>query len=87
MLVVSWKSYRGGKLSTVGLLVLTSLDKLLFILKILITFYKASGFIIRSTVLNLPTQLVFPDRTIYSMFVGRKVSYSECKENMMSLGG
>ncbi len=48
------------RLSTVDLLVLTSLDQLLFILKILLTFFtKQATFMRRSTVLRLPPQLVW----------------------------
>ncbi len=47
----------GGRISTVDLLVLTSLDSLLLILKlILFRFYKPSTFMRRSTVLSLPLQ-------------------------------
>ncbi len=61
--VSSWqsarKSYCSGRLSTVDLLVLTSLDQLLFIMKILFTFItKQSTFIRRSAVLSLSPQLV-----------------------------
>jgi hypothetical protein len=46
----------------VGLLVLTSLDQLLFTLKISFTLFKQQATLIRSsTVLSLPPQLVFPD--------------------------
>ncbi len=56
------KSYwRGRRVSTVDLLVLTSLDKLLVKLKILFTFLtKDATLMRRSTVLILPPQLVFP---------------------------
>jgi len=54
------KSYRGGRLSTVDLLVLTRLDQLIFILKILFTSVtKQATLMRRSTVLILPLQLVF----------------------------
>jgi hypothetical protein len=53
------KSYRGGRLNTVDLLVLTSLDQLGFILKILFSFFTKQA-TWRSTVLSLPPQLVFP---------------------------
>jgi hypothetical protein len=44
----------------VDLLVLTSLDQLIFILKILFTFDTKQAILIRrSTVLSLPLQLVF----------------------------
>jgi hypothetical protein len=55
------KTYCGGRLSTVDLLVLTSLDLLVFILKILFSFFtKQATLMTRSTVLSLPPQLVFP---------------------------
>ncbi len=56
------KAYWRGRLSTVDLLVLTSLDQLLFILKILFTYVtkQAATLMRRSTVLSLPLQLVFP---------------------------
>ncbi len=54
------KSCWTGRLSTVDLLVLTSLDKLLFQLKILLTFFtKQATSMRRSVVLSLPLQLVF----------------------------
>jgi len=50
-----------GRLSTVDLLALTSLDQLISILKILFTFVaKQATLMRRSTVLSLPLQLVFP---------------------------
>ncbi len=42
MILVSGNPYSRGKLSTAHLLVLTSFDQSLFILKILFTFYKTS---------------------------------------------
>ncbi len=46
-----------GRLSTVDLLVLTSFDQLVFILKILVTFFTAQDTLIRrATVLTLPFQ-------------------------------
>jgi hypothetical protein len=57
--------YRRGQLSTVDLLVLTSLDQLLLILKTLLTFFtKQASLRRRSTLLSLPLQLVFPGFTI-----------------------
>ncbi len=51
------------RLCTVDLLVLTGLVQLLFILKILITFYTIQPTVMRrSIVLILPAQLVFPGR-------------------------
>ncbi len=50
-----------GRISTVDLLVLTSLNKLLLIMKILfMRFTKKTTLIRRSTVLGLPLQLAFP---------------------------
>jgi hypothetical protein len=47
---------------TVDLLILTSLDQLIFVLKVLFTlFTKQATLTRRSTVLSLPPQLVFPD--------------------------
>jgi hypothetical protein len=61
LLVEPGKSYRRGRLSTVDLLVLTSLDRLLFILKILLnSFTKQATLMRRSTVLSIPRYLVFP---------------------------
>ncbi len=55
------KSYIGGRLSTIDLLVLTSLDQLGFILKILFSFLTKQATLMRSlSVLSLPPQLVFP---------------------------
>jgi hypothetical protein len=59
--VWSGKSNWRGRFSTVDLLVLTSLDQSLFILKILFTFFtKQATLIRRSTVPSLSPQLVFP---------------------------
>ncbi len=56
------------KLSTVDLLVLPILDLLLYILKLLITFFtKQATLVRRSNVLNLPLHLVFP------VCIGREV--------------
>jgi hypothetical protein len=53
-----------GKLSTIDLLVLTSFNELVFILRILFTlFTKQATLMRRSTILNLPLQLVFPGVT------------------------
>ncbi len=50
-----------GRISTVGLLVLTSIDQLIFILKIVFTFVTKQAILTRrSTELSLPFQLVFP---------------------------
>jgi hypothetical protein len=50
-----------GSVSTVNLLVLTSLDQLLFILKLLFTSFTKQATLMRgATVLSLPLQLVFP---------------------------
>jgi hypothetical protein len=59
-------SYQGtltkvGRLSTIDLLVLTSLDQLICNLKILFTFFTQQPTLTRrSTVLSLPIQMVFP---------------------------
>ncbi len=49
-----------GRLSTVDLLVLTSLDQLLLILKIIFILISKAALFRRSTVLSLPPQLAFP---------------------------
>ena len=60
------KSNWRGRLSTVDLLVLTSLDQLLLTLKVLFTFFTKQPTIMRrSTVLKLPPQLVFPASSIH----------------------
>jgi hypothetical protein len=57
----SGKPYWRGRLSAVDLLALASLDQLIFIMKIEITFFiKRTNLMRRSTVLILPPQLVFP---------------------------
>jgi hypothetical protein len=49
------------RLTTVDLLVLTSLDQVHLYLQLLFNFFsKQANFMRRSTVLNLPLQLVFP---------------------------
>jgi hypothetical protein len=61
LIVRAGKSYWRGRLSTVDLLVLTSLDHLLFKSKMLFTFFtKQANLMRRSTVSSLPPQLVFP---------------------------
>ncbi len=61
LIVRAGKSYWRGRLSTVDLIVLTSLDQLLFKLKILWTFFtKQANIMRRSTVSSLPPHLVFP---------------------------
>ncbi len=53
--------YWGGRLSTVDLLVPASLDWLIFMLKLLLTFVAKQAILMRrSTVLSLPLQLMFP---------------------------
>jgi hypothetical protein len=55
------KSYNRGRLSTVDLLVPTSSDHLLFILKIFFYIFTKQATLMRwSAVLSLPPQLVFP---------------------------
>jgi hypothetical protein len=54
------KSYWGGRANTVDLLVLTSLDELIFILKIIFSFFtKQATLMRRSTVQSLLPQLIF----------------------------
>jgi hypothetical protein len=56
------------RLSAVDLLVLTSLDQLLFIMKILFKcFTKQATVLRRSTVLSLPLKLVFPGLSLESL--------------------
>jgi hypothetical protein len=51
-----------GRISTVDLLVLTSLDQVLFILKLYFSFFTKQPILMRrSTVRILPRQLVFPE--------------------------
>jgi hypothetical protein len=59
------KSYWRGMLSTVDLLVLTSLDQSLFILKILFTFITKQATIMRSTVLSLPLSIPWMNTRAY----------------------
>jgi hypothetical protein len=60
--------YSVVKLSTVDLLVLSSLDQLLFLLKILIILAtKQATLIWRSFILSLPFQIVFPGPTFHSL--------------------
>jgi len=60
LFIYPWKPYCKGRFSTVDL-VLTSLDELHFILKILFTYVtKQATLMWRSTVLSLSLQLVFP---------------------------
>jgi hypothetical protein len=54
-----------GRLCTIDHLVLTSLDQLILILKILFSFFtKQATLMRRSTSLSLPPQLVFPGITV-----------------------
>jgi hypothetical protein len=63
MLEWSREVLRGGEALTVDLLVLTSLDQLIFILKILFSFLtKQATLMRRSTVPSLPPQLEFPGK-------------------------
>jgi hypothetical protein len=62
--MASGKSYRGVELSIADLLVLTSLDQLVFILKILFSYFSKHATLMRiSAVLSLPPQLVIPGQT------------------------
>ncbi len=49
-----------GRINTVDLLVLTSLDQLLFLLKLYFSIFKQPILMRRSTVLSLPLQEEFP---------------------------
>ncbi len=54
--------YLRGRISTIDLLVPTSLEQLLFVIKILFTSFTRHGVLMRrSVVQTLPLQLVFPD--------------------------
>ncbi len=69
---VQLTSLRGGRLSTIDLLVLTNLDKLVFILTILFSFFtKQVTLMRRSTVLSLFPQLVFPGWPIIKYQLGK----------------
>jgi hypothetical protein len=62
-----------GRLSTVDLLVLTSSDQLIFVLKNLFAFVIKPATLMRwSRVLSLPLLLVFPERGIKSFSGGIK---------------
>ncbi len=62
VLICSEKSYSRERLSTVDLLVLTSLNQLLFKSKIFFKFLTKQAVVMkRSTVLTLSPQFVFPD--------------------------
>jgi hypothetical protein len=75
-LAISWQAkslgrvkpgnpYWRGRLSTVDLLALTSLDQLLFIMQTLCTFLQNKATLMRrSTVPSLPLQLVFLGETL-----------------------
>jgi hypothetical protein len=63
-IIITGKSYRRGKLSTVDLLVLTSLDQLPFLKILLTSFTKQASSMRGSTVLSLPSYLVFPATTL-----------------------
>ncbi len=77
------KSYWGGRLSTDDLLVLTSLDQLVFILKILFSFFtKQATCMRRSTALSLPLQLVFPDSTHNPKIQGLNPATGPRRENV-----
>ncbi len=59
--VYTGNPYGRERISTVDLLILTSLDELIFILKMFVTFFtKQAALMRRSSVLNLPLQSVFP---------------------------
>jgi hypothetical protein len=61
------KTYRRGRLSTVDLLVLTCLDQLLLLIKILYTFLTEQATLMRrTTVLSLPPSVGIPCIYLYS---------------------
>ncbi len=65
------KPYWRGRLSTVDLLVLTGLDQLLLIVKILFTFFTNQATLMRrSTVLSFSLRLVFPASPLTRLSVG-----------------
>jgi hypothetical protein len=68
ILIEPGKPYWRGRLSTVDLLVLTSLNQLLFTFKIFFTLFTKQGNLTRRwTVLSFPLQLVFPDWTLKAL--------------------
>ncbi len=76
------KSTKRERLSTVDLLVLTSLDQLLFILKILFSFVtKQATLKRRSTVLSLPPYLVFP---VYAHILFTCIPLTNCAMNLFT---
>jgi hypothetical protein len=58
----------GVRLSAFDLLVLPSLDQLIFKFKILFSFFTKQATLVRSAVLSLPPQLVFPDKGHEGLF-------------------
>ncbi len=73
--ILARDSYWRGRLSTIDLLVLTSLDQLLFLLKILFScFTKWANLMKRSMVLSLPAQLVFP-----ALALGNQLMWNPCE--------
>ncbi len=62
------KSYCRERFITVDLLVLASLDQLLYTLKLFYLFAKQATITWRSTVLSLSPQLVFPGTTHFVLF-------------------
>jgi hypothetical protein len=76
-MIYPWKPYRRRRISTAHLLVLTGLDQLLLILKILSTYFaKQATLMRRSTVLSLPPQLAFPGLSFF-FFSVKKVDSAE----------
>jgi hypothetical protein len=77
----------GGRIGMIDLLVLTSLDQLLFRLKIFFSFLtKQANSMRRSTVLSLSLQLVFPDRTNNTVYLNKRQKYKQTFEpNFVSL--
>ncbi len=75
--VKAGKSHWRGRLSTVDLLVLTSSNQLLLILKLLFTFFtKDATLMRRSTVLSLNPQLIFPGQGFESILAKQGKTFS-----------
>ncbi len=81
------KSYRKGRLSTVDLLVLVSLNQLLSILKVLFTFFtKQPALMRRSIVQSLPPWLVFPGSSYDAPSPSNEINHGQILAYRTSLG-
>ncbi len=69
--------YRSGRISTVDLLLLTSLDKLLFVLKILFSFFYKTSYSNEEVnrIECAPLQLVFPVKGLTSFRNSSKMTF------------